>query len=140
MLRFTHIATTLSLTRYNYPGIELGTGRVGRCSPSSSSSAPTNAVNLTDGLDGLAAGSSIFGFAAFVVIGFWGFRHPSIYGDQSFLDLAVVVGVDARRVHRVPVVERGAGPHLHGRHRLAGHRRRRWPASRSAPTPACCWS
>jgi phospho-N-acetylmuramoyl-pentapeptide-transferase len=39
----------------------------------------TNAVNLTDGLDGLAAGSSIFAFAAFVVIGFWAFRHPSIY-------------------------------------------------------------
>ena len=47
-------------------------------------------MNLTDGLDGLAAGSAIFGFAAFVVIGFWGFRHQSIYGDQSFLDLAVV--------------------------------------------------
>ncbi len=52
--------------------------------------ATTNAVNLTDGLDGLAAGSAIFGFAAFVVIGFWGFRHPLVYGDQSFLDLAVV--------------------------------------------------
>jgi len=52
--------------------------------------ATTNAVNLTDGLDGLASGSAIFGFAAFVVIGFWGFRHPLVYGDQSFLDLAVV--------------------------------------------------
>ena len=33
-------------------------------------------MNLTDGLDGLAAGSSIFAFVAFVVIGFWAFRHP----------------------------------------------------------------
>ena len=45
--------------------------------------AATNAVNLTDGLDGLAAGSSIFAFAAFVVIGFWAFRHPDIYGDPA---------------------------------------------------------
>ena len=35
----------------------------------------TNAVNLTDGLDGLAPGSAIFAFIAFVVIGFWAFRH-----------------------------------------------------------------
>jgi phospho-N-acetylmuramoyl-pentapeptide-transferase len=31
----------------------------------------TNAVNLTDGLDGLAAGSALFSFAAFTIIGFW---------------------------------------------------------------------
>ena len=36
----------------------------------------TNAVNLTDGLDGLAAGSSIFAFSAFVVIGFWALPPP----------------------------------------------------------------
>ena len=33
--------------------------------------AATNAVNLTDGLDGLAAGSAVFGFICFTVIGFW---------------------------------------------------------------------
>ena len=49
----------------------------------------TNAVNLTDGLDGLAAGSSLYAFAAFVVIGFWAFRHPN-YGVAHALDLAVV--------------------------------------------------
>ncbi|KAM9862678.1 phospho-N-acetylmuramoyl-pentapeptide-transferase [Leucobacter sp. BZR 635] len=33
--------------------------------------ATTNAVNVTDGLDGLAAGASIFAFGAYVIIGFW---------------------------------------------------------------------
>lgn len=33
--------------------------------------ATTNAVNVTDGLDGLAAGSAIFAFGAYVMIGFW---------------------------------------------------------------------
>lgn len=31
----------------------------------------TNAVNVTDGLDGLAAGAAIFAFGAYLVIGFW---------------------------------------------------------------------
>jgi phospho-N-acetylmuramoyl-pentapeptide-transferase len=35
----------------------------------------SNAVNLTDGLDGLAAGSSILVSAAFIFISFWQFRH-----------------------------------------------------------------
>jgi len=52
--------------------------------------ASTNAVNLTDGLDGLAAGSSIFSFAAFTIIGFWAFRNPEIYDVEHALDLAVV--------------------------------------------------
>jgi phospho-N-acetylmuramoyl-pentapeptide-transferase len=89
VMRFTHISTTLALTRFDYPGIQLHT--VGWALWAIFIIlALTNGVNLTDGLDGLAAGSAIFGFAAFVVIGFWGFRHQSIYGDQSFLDLAVV--------------------------------------------------
>ncbi|MBV8986854.1 MAG: phospho-N-acetylmuramoyl-pentapeptide-transferase, partial [Acidimicrobiia bacterium] len=49
-----------------------------------------NAVNLTDGLDGLAAGSSVFAFAAFVFIGFWEFRHIGLYHVGPALDLAVV--------------------------------------------------
>lgn len=31
----------------------------------------TNAVNVTDGLDGLATGAAIFAFAAYLIIGFW---------------------------------------------------------------------
>jgi phospho-N-acetylmuramoyl-pentapeptide-transferase len=62
-------------------------------------SATTNGVNLTDGLDGLAAGSSTLVFAAYIFIGFWQFRHgpttcvivPGCYHHiPDALDLAVV--------------------------------------------------
>ena len=51
-----------------------------------------NAVNLTDGLDGLAAGSSAFTFAAFMIIAFTEFRHPTLYGvlPAQSLDQAIV--------------------------------------------------
>ena len=54
--------------------------------------ATANAVNLTDGLDGLAAGSSALTFSAFVIIAFTEFRHPEIYGvlPAQALDLAIV--------------------------------------------------
>jgi phospho-N-acetylmuramoyl-pentapeptide-transferase len=62
--------------------------------------ASSNAVNLTDGLDGLASGSSALVFAAYVVIAFWEFRHscgagisPQFCYDLSAgstLDLAIV--------------------------------------------------
>ena len=54
--------------------------------------ATSNAVNLTDGLDGLAAGSAAFVFAAFMIIAFWQFRHPGVYHvlPAGALDLAVV--------------------------------------------------
>ena len=50
----------------------------------------TNAVNLSDGLDGLAAGSSLFAFAGFIFIGFWEFRHASCYGVGPALDLSLI--------------------------------------------------
>jgi len=51
-----------------------------------------NGVNLTDGMDGLAAGSATLAFAAFTIIGFWELRHASVYHVQaaSAIDLAVV--------------------------------------------------
>jgi phospho-N-acetylmuramoyl-pentapeptide-transferase len=54
----------------------------------------SNAVNLTDGMDGLAAGSATLVFGAFMVICFWQFRHPFVYGVEpaSAIDLAVVAG------------------------------------------------
>ena len=47
-------------------------------------------MNLTDGLDSLAAGSSVFAFASFVLISFWAFRNEDIYGIPHALDLAIL--------------------------------------------------
>ena len=58
----------------------------------------SNAVNFTDGLDGLAGGSSAMVFGTYVVITFWQFRYncgapdPTVgcYNVRDPLDLAVV--------------------------------------------------
>ena len=77
----TPVHTTLSFTRFNVPGIELGA--IGWCVVAVGMIlATSNAVNLTDGLDGLAAGSSIYAFISYMVIGFWGFRHTN-FGPQG---------------------------------------------------------
>ncbi len=47
--------------------------------------ATSNAVNLTDGLDGLAAGTSALVFGAYTVIAFWIFRHPLDYSFEARL-------------------------------------------------------
>lgn len=52
--------------------------------------AAANAVNLTDGLDGLAAGSSALVFGAFVIVGFWQFRNPSVYTVDGALDIGIL--------------------------------------------------
>lgn len=54
--------------------------------------AASNAVNITDGLDGLAAGSAALVFAAFIVVAFTQFRHPHAYHLPAAqqIDLAVV--------------------------------------------------
>ena len=49
-----------------------------------------NAVNITDGLDGLASGSSALVAGAYMIIAFWIFRHPDLYQVEGSLDLAVV--------------------------------------------------
>jgi phospho-N-acetylmuramoyl-pentapeptide-transferase len=86
---WTDVETTLSFTRWNSPGFELGTG--GWCVWAVLLIyATTNGVNLTDGLDGLAAGSSLFAFSSLMVIGFWAFRHFDTYHINHALDIAVV--------------------------------------------------
>ncbi|GAB3205809.1 phospho-N-acetylmuramoyl-pentapeptide-transferase [Marinactinospora thermotolerans] len=57
----------------------------------------SNAVNLTDGLDGLATGATILSLVAYVVIGNWQLRQscvnalePNCYTVRDPLDLAVV--------------------------------------------------
>jgi phospho-N-acetylmuramoyl-pentapeptide-transferase len=61
--------------------------------------ATANAVNLTDGLDGLASGSVAMVMASYVIIAFWQFRHtcafsatPGCYDVNlaAALDLAIV--------------------------------------------------
>jgi len=51
--------------------------------------ATANAVNLTDGLDGLVAGSAALVFGAFVLIAFWQSRNPTFYQVDGALDLAI---------------------------------------------------
>ncbi len=52
--------------------------------------ATSNAVNITDGLDGLASGSAALVFGAFMIISFWQFRHPEFYAVVGTLELAVL--------------------------------------------------
>jgi phospho-N-acetylmuramoyl-pentapeptide-transferase len=53
--------------------------------------ATTNAVNVTDGLDGLAGGSALMGFGAFMIIAYWAFRNPEVYdGVVNPLDMGVM--------------------------------------------------
>lgn len=85
----TDIDTRVSLTRADLPGWEIGSvvfvvwaGVI--------TFGTTNAVNVTDGLDGLAGGSALFGFGAFTVIAYVAFRNPEIYGSVIHpYDLAV---------------------------------------------------
>ena len=52
--------------------------------------ATTNAVNVTDGLDGLAGGSALMGFGAFTIIAYWSFRNPELYTEVvNPLDMGV---------------------------------------------------
>jgi phospho-N-acetylmuramoyl-pentapeptide-transferase len=61
-------------------------------------SSASNGVNVADGLDGLATGSSIMAIGAYAVIGFWKFNQAcdpanlvsSCYTTRDPLDLAVV--------------------------------------------------
>jgi len=60
--------------------------------------ATSNAVNLTDGLDGLASGSAVMVLAAYVVIAFWQFGNSCVlrvgqagcYTTRDPLDVALV--------------------------------------------------
>jgi phospho-N-acetylmuramoyl-pentapeptide-transferase len=91
----TGISETISLTRSEYPGWDVPTwfwvlfaGAI--------IWATTNAVNVTDGLDGLAGGSALMGFGAFVIIGYWAFRNPDIYGAVvNPLDIAALAAAFA---------------------------------------------
>jgi len=83
------VDTHLSFTRFNSLGLQLG--KVGWVIMAIVVIVGTaNAVNLTDGLDGLAAGSSAFTFVTFTVIGFYQLRHEVMYRNPASLDEAVM--------------------------------------------------
>lgn len=95
-LRYVHVSTDLSFTRaldldlFTWGWFALAVVVI---------ISSSNAVNITDGLDGLAAGSAALAFAAFMIICFWQFRHPLVYGPTpnaaGFNDLAVVAAAMA---------------------------------------------
>ena len=98
----------------------------------------SNAVNLTDGLDGLATGACVMVFGAYMLVNIWQNNQccataprPGLLRGARPARPRRGRGRDHRRLLRLPVVERLAGPDLHGRHRLARRSAARWPASRS---------
>jgi len=88
-LRQADVHTELAFTRFDSIGLDLGP-IVWAVFAVLVIIGTSNAVNLTDGLDGLAAGSSTFAFSAFAIIGFWQFRHFDVYRVPQALDLALV--------------------------------------------------
>jgi phospho-N-acetylmuramoyl-pentapeptide-transferase len=88
-LTWVHTSTDLSFTRFSLPGWNL-TAAGWFFLAAFVIIAASNAVNLTDGLDGLAAGSSTFCFGVLAIIGYWQFRHFGIYRLHSALDLGLV--------------------------------------------------
>lgn len=94
LVGLTDVSETMSFTRFDFPGWELPWW-IWVVWTAAMMWATTNAVNVTDGLDGLAAGSALFGFLAFTIIGYWSFRNPEVYGvlaggTVNPLDLAVL--------------------------------------------------
>ncbi|HEX8581541.1 MAG TPA: phospho-N-acetylmuramoyl-pentapeptide-transferase, partial [Acidimicrobiales bacterium] len=88
-VEWANVRTELTFTRVGTIGLQLGAAGFVVWAVLTVL-ATTNSVNITDGLDGLAAGSSAFTFMAYTVIAFWAFRHPDVYQTPQALDLAVV--------------------------------------------------
>jgi phospho-N-acetylmuramoyl-pentapeptide-transferase len=88
-LTWVHTSTQLSFTRFSLPGWQLTS--VGWFFLAAFIIiATSNAVNLSDGLDGLASGSATFSFGVLAVMGYWQFRHFDIYRLHASLDLGLV--------------------------------------------------
>jgi phospho-N-acetylmuramoyl-pentapeptide-transferase len=85
----TGISETITVTRAEEFGIEIPTF-VWVLWAGAIIWATTNAVNVTDGLDGLAAGSALMGFGAYVIIAYLAFRNDDLYPSVvNPLDLGV---------------------------------------------------
>jgi len=95
MVSATNISTALSFTRSDLPGWHMP-WYVWVLWAATMIWATSNAVNVTDGLDGLAAGSAMMGFLAFTIIGYVALRYRGIYSDVvNPLDLAVLAAAFA---------------------------------------------
>jgi phospho-N-acetylmuramoyl-pentapeptide-transferase len=90
-VHWANVTTTIGIARSISPGWDLGPWGWGAFAVVLIY-ATTNAVNLTDGLDGLAAGSGAMAFGTLAFIGFWQSRpeHLPIYGIDHALDMAVI--------------------------------------------------
>lgn len=89
MVTATNVHTTVSFTRWDSFGLDIGKFAWVVWAVFIIA-AFSNGVNLTDGLDGLASGAAILGFAAYMFIAFWQFRHEDVYEVAHALDLAVI--------------------------------------------------
>ena len=89
-IRYAHVRTNLSFTRWDAVFEDPMPSWLWVLWAILIIYAVTNGVNFADGLDGLAAGSSIMTLSSFVIIGFWQFRHPGEYAVPQALDLALV--------------------------------------------------
>ena len=89
----------------------------------------SNAVNLTDGLDGLAIGCTIIAAGALTVLTYVSGhvrlrRYLELQRMPLVGELTIFCGSHGGREHRLPLVQRASGGGLHGRRGLAGAGRR----------------
>ena len=95
LVEATGISRTLSVTRATLPNVHMP-WYVWVLWAGTMIWATSNAVNVTDGLDGLAGGSALMGFLAFTIIGYVALRYRTIYSDVvNPLDLAVLAAAFA---------------------------------------------
>ena len=69
--------------------------------------ATANGVNITDGLDGLAGGTVVFAFVAFMLV--------ALLNVPTQANLAILCALIVGALLGVPVVQRPPGPDLHRR-------------------------
>jgi phospho-N-acetylmuramoyl-pentapeptide-transferase len=91
LVRLTEASTELSFIRNT--GLDLGAAYFVWVFVMLAAS--SNGVNLTDGLDGLASGSTAMVFAAYVIIAFWQFRHTcGALPVESCYDVSLPTSLD----------------------------------------------
>ena len=90
----------------------------------------SNAVNLADGLDGLATGACVMVFGAYTLVNIWQNNQfcqedpsPLCYNVRDPLDLAVIAAAITGACFGFLWWNASPGRDLHGRHRVAGPRR-----------------